>query len=337
MAPGFWWRNPPTIGARLLQPIGAAYGALTLHRMRQPGSHVSAKVICVGNFSVGGSGKTPVALFLAGRLMARGKRIAFLTRGYGGHLQGPVLVDPARHCARDVGDEPLLLASLAPTIVSANRLAGARLAIAGGAEIIIMDDGFQNPALAKDLSLVVIDAASGFGNGLVVPAGPLRAPIEGQMPFVQGVIAIGETSAARRIATMVGALPGAAPVILARLAQEPAISARLKGQDVIAMAGIGLPAKFLATLKEAGARIVDAHLVGDHKRYGEAELREIAARAKSCGALVATTEKDMARIGAGMPDALRELLLVVPVTLELTEGADILDRLLDRLIERVTV
>lgn len=330
IAPACWWSEKPTLGARLLQPIGAAYGAATLRRMRQPGERVSAKVICVGNFSVGGSGKTPVALFLGQWLAARGKRVAFLTRGYGGRVEGPALVDPSRHTALDVGDEPLLLAAAAPTIVSADRLAGARLAIAGGAEIIVMDDGLQNPALAKDLSLVVIDAASGFGNGLVVPAGPLRAPIEGQMPFAQGVIAIGERKAAGRIASMVGALPGAPPVILARLAAEPAVAARLKGQDVIAMAGIGLPAKFLATLKESGARIVDTHLVGDHKRYGEAELQEIAARAQSCGARVATTEKDVARIGAGMPGALRDLLLVVPVALELTEGADILDRLIER-------
>jgi tetraacyldisaccharide 4'-kinase len=330
IAPGFWWSEKPTLGARLLQPIGAAYGAATLRRMRQPGERVAAKVICVGNLSVGGSGKTPVALFLAGLLTARGKRVAFLTRGYGGRLKGPVLVDLSRHSALDVGDEPLLLAALAPTIVSADRLAGAKLAIAGGADVIVMDDGFQNPALVKDLSLVVVDAASGFGNGLVVPAGPLRAPIAGQIPFAQGVIAIGEGSAARRIADTIGAIPGASPVILARLAPAPAIAARLKGQDVIAMAGIGLPAKFLATLKDSGARIVDTHLVGDHKRYGAAELQEIAARAQSCGALVATTEKDVARIGAGMPEALRAMLLVVPVALELTEGADILDRLIER-------
>src|SRR4051812_1975988 len=174
-APAFWWRAPGW-EARLLAPFAALYGAGAARRLAQPGERVAIPVICAGNFVVGGAGKTPFAIELARRLVARGERPAFLTRGYGGSLAGPVAVTPA-HAAAEVGDEALLLAAHAPTVVARSRIGGARHAERDGASVIVMDDGLQNPSLAKDLSFALVDAEAGIGNGLVLPAGPLRAPL----------------------------------------------------------------------------------------------------------------------------------------------------------------
>jgi len=177
-APRFWW-DPPGILSTLLSPLAAIYGSVAARRLEQPGERVGIPVICIGNLTVGGAGKTPTALAIAHMLLAAGEKPMFLTRGYGGRLAGPVMVDPA-HTAVQVGDEPLLLARVAPAIVAQDRVAGARLAKDNGASVIVMDDGFQNPALTKDLSILVVDAR-GTGNGRVLPAGPLRAPLKTQL------------------------------------------------------------------------------------------------------------------------------------------------------------
>jgi tetraacyldisaccharide 4'-kinase len=331
-APAFWWRNPPTLAARTLWPLGAAYGWLTLRRMAREGARADCPVICIGNFTTGGSGKTPVAIHLAAQLVARGHKPFFLSRGYGGRMASATRVDPARHTAWDVGDEPLLLARTAPVIVSADRVAGAKMAVAAGASVIVMDDGMQNPDLAKDLTIAVIDAASGFGNGLVFPAGPLRAPVEGQLPFAQAVIVVGDGPMADSAAAQLGDLP----LVSARLSVPADIAARLDGQPVIAMAGIGLPAKFDATLRDAGARIVGRHVKADHEAYAADELAMLAARAEALGAMVATTEKDAVRIGAMMPPELGARLLIVPVSLTIGDGGALLAALLDAALLRAT-
>ncbi|MEZ0214502.1 MAG: tetraacyldisaccharide 4'-kinase, partial [Xanthobacteraceae bacterium] len=191
-APGFWWQTERGLKARLLAPLGTLAGAVAAARLGRPGAEAVLPVLCVGNPTVGGSGKTPTALYLAERLAADGHRVAFLTRGYGGRLSGPLAVDPARHGADEVGDEALLLARAAPTFLARDRAAGARAAAATDASLIIMDDGFQNPSLAKSLSLLVIDAAVGVGNGLCLPAGPLRAPLGPQLARAGAVLLVGE-------------------------------------------------------------------------------------------------------------------------------------------------
>jgi tetraacyldisaccharide 4'-kinase len=327
--PGFWWRADVTAAALALSPIGALYGRITAARMRRQGASPPCPLICIGNFTTGGSGKTPAAIHVAQRLMARGERPVFLTRGYGARVNAAMRVEPGRHGAGQAGDEPLLLARVAPTIVSPDRVAGARMAAEAGASVIIMDDGLQNPALSKSLSIAVIDAATGFGNGLCFPAGPLRAPVAAQQPFIAAALIIGDGEAGTRAAAALGRNPGATPLLRGRLEPAPEAASRLAGRRVIAMAGIGLPAKFIATLEACGAEVAERHLVADHAPYGADELAALASRAATRGLMVATTEKDEARIGAAMPQALRERLIVVPVSLALTDGADVLEALLD--------
>ena len=195
--PGFWTKRKPTLLARALQPIGLAYGRATARRMRRTGERAPAPTICVGNFVAGGAGKTPTAIALARMLIANGRRVAFLSRGYGGAERvEPLLVDANAHTAAMVGDEPLLLARIAPCWVGADRVRSARSAVEAGANALMLDDGLQNPALVKDLAFAVVDGETGFGNGLCVPAGPLRAPVAVQLPFVRALIVIGGEDAA---------------------------------------------------------------------------------------------------------------------------------------------
>ena len=204
-APHFWMKPRPTLLARLLQPTGWAYGRVTARRMREQGERAGAPTICVGNFTVGGAGKTPTALALARMLIGDGRRVAFLSRGYGGagpERTEPLLVDADTHNAAEVGDEPLLLAKLAQCWVGADRVRSARSAVEAGADTLVLDDGLQNPGLIKDLSFAVVDGESGFGNGLCVPAGPLRAPLSAQLPFVRALIVLGgDDAAASRMTT----------------------------------------------------------------------------------------------------------------------------------------
>jgi tetraacyldisaccharide 4'-kinase len=316
-APGFWWRERPGLFGRLLQPFGALYGAATMMRLRRPGWRAPCPVICLGNLTVGGSGKTPAALAIADLLRGMGERPVFLTRGYGGAARAPMLVDLARHDAALTGDEAQLLAAAAPTVVAADRAAGARIAFAAGASVIVMDDGLQNPALAKSLAIAVIDAGSGFGNGLTLPAGPLRAPPGAQAPFVDAVLLVGDGAAGERA---LGQLPGKT-VLRAALRPDPRVAAALKGTRVLAMAGIGRPEKFVRTLRECGAEVMQTLFVGDHAPYAHAQLAEVAARAEAAGLKVATTKKDIARIGDAMPEALARLVIAVPVTLEFADDA----------------
>jgi tetraacyldisaccharide 4'-kinase len=330
-APGFWWRSPPSALARLLQPLGALYGAITLKRMRQPGAQAGIPVICVGNFVAGGAGKTPTSLALAARFAAMGETPFALTRGYGGRLPGPLRADPARHDAADVGDEPLLLAARLPTIVSRERPAGAALAREAGASLVLMDDGLQNPSLHKDLRLAVVDGPVGIGNGLCLPAGPLRAPLAGQLGQVDALVIIGDGAAGDHIATQ--ALSIGKRVLRARLVPPVDIQAELAGLSVLAVSGIGRPEKFSATLRAAGARLAGARTFGDHHAYTESEVAALIAEAKAKACRIAVTEKDMVKLAPLWPAAERPLLICVPVSLAFDDEAA-LDALLRGCLEK---
>lgn len=312
-APRFWWRDRPGLLARLLSPLGWVYGAITLRRMRKPGTPAGVPVICVGNFIAGGAGKTPTAIALAGLLAARGETPFVLMRGYGGRLPGPVEVDPARHAAADVGDEAMLMARHARTIISRDRVAGAALARASGASVIVMDDGLQNPALAKQLRLAVVDGASGVGNGLCLPAGPLRAPLAGQLDRTDAVIVIGPGAAGEQVAEAARTQGRAA--LTARLEPEAQAAGRLSGRKVVALSGIGRPEKFRTTLEALGATVATERAFGDHHAYTAADITAVVAEARSGDLLVATTEKDMTKLAVLWPDAERQRLVVLPVRL----------------------
>lgn len=318
-APGFWWRSAPSALARLLQPLGALYGAITLKRMRQPGAPAGIPVICIGNFVAGGAGKTPTTLALAARLVAMGETPFALTRGYGGQLIGPVRVDPALHGASDVGDEPLLLAARLPTVVARKRPAGAALARGAGASLVLMDDGLQNPSLHKDLRLAVVDGAAGVGNGLSLPAGPLRAPLPGQLGQVDALVIIGEGAAGDHVAAR--ALTVGKPVLRAKLAPPDGVQVTLAGLPVLAVSGIGRPEKFAATLRAAGARLAGEHAFGDHHVYTAGEIAALIAEAKAKACHIAVTEKDMVKLAPLWPAAERSLLICVPVTLAFEDEA----------------
>jgi len=326
-APEFWWRRPPTGLARCLDPLGRLYGEITLRRMRRAGAWAGIPVICVGNFVAGGAGKTPTTLALARRLVALGETPVVLTRGYGGRSRGPVRVDPAVHDAGAVGDEPLLLAARLPTIVARDRPAGAARARAEGASVIVMDDGLQNPSLSKDLRLAVVDAAVGVGNGLCLPAGPLRAPLTGQMRSIDALVLIGTGAAGEEVASQAAA--SGLPVLRAALAIPAAVRDGLRGQPVLAVSGIGRPEKFRATLLEAGARLIGERVFGDHHAYLAQDVAEIIAQAKAHECRIAVTEKDMVKLGPLWPASERQRLLSVPVTLAFAEDAAI-DALLRR-------
>lgn len=316
-APEFWWRPRPGAPARLLQPIGWLYGAITLRRMRQAGADIGLPVICVGNFIAGGAGKTPTGIAIAALLQQRGETPFLLTRGYGGALPGPVAVDAASHLASEVGDEALLLARQAPTIKARDRVSGAALAKSLGASVIVMDDGLQNPSLAKHLQLAVVDGASGVGNGLCLPAGPLRAPLAGQLAVADAVIVIGAGAAGAATAAI--AAGHGRPVMHARLEMPPEIADRLAGRAVMAVSGIGRPEKFLATLNAAKARIVAQRAFGDHHAYSAGDVAALLDEAKARDCAIATTEKDMTKLALLWPEAERGRLIVVPVALSFAD------------------
>jgi tetraacyldisaccharide 4'-kinase len=320
-APGFWWRTPPSALARLASPLGAIYGAATLARMRRPGIRAGVPVICVGNFIVGGAGKTPTVLALADLLAARGETPFVLSRGYGGREAGPVLADPARHGAAEIGDEPLLMAHHLPVVVARDRPAGAALAAARGASVVLMDDGLQNPSLHKDLRLAVVEGAAGIGNGYCFPAGPLRAPMEGQLGETDAVVVNGPGAAGDAVAALAQA--AGRPVLRVGLDVLPEALARLDGLAVIAASGIGRPEKFATTLRQSGARLAGERRYGDHHPYTAGDVATLLAESKATGATIAVTEKDMVKLAPLWPADERERLLAVPVQLRFEDEAAI--------------
>ncbi len=291
--PSFWW-GEAAIAARLLAPAAAIYGAVAAARLARPGRRAGAPVVCIGNLTIGGAGKTPTALAIARMLRTAGERPAFLTRGYGGRKAGPLEVDPKRSRATDVGDEPLLLARAAPTFVARERVQGARLAVSADATVIVMDDGFQNPTLAKDFAVLAVDARRGIGNGRVIPAGPLRAPLDAQLRQADALVVIGSGGAAAAVVATAGAL--ALPVFAGRLEPDAAVVAALGESRVLAFAGIGDPGKFFATLADVGVSVAAKRSFADHHRYTHAEARRLCEEADREGLVLVTTEKDLARL-----------------------------------------
>ena len=325
--PAFWFAPPdrPGLAPRLLAPLAALFAVATARRVSGAGLRLPVPVICVGNINAGGTGKTPTTIALAQRLAARGIAAHVVSRGYGGTLEGPVRVDERTHGADEVGDEPLLLATFAPTWVAKDRATGARAAVAAGAQAILLDDGFQNPALAKNLSLVVVDATVGFGNGRVMPAGPLREPVAAGLRRADAVLSIGGPQAQTRFRSAWGPALGAVPHLTASLKPLPT-GMDWKGTPVIAFAGIGHPEKFFATLRAEGADVLRALPLADHQRLEPALLTRLAAEAKLRGAQLVTTEKDAVRL----PAAFRRSVLAFPVRLTFDDTAA-LDALLDGL------
>lgn len=316
--PDFWRRSPPSPIARLLTPFSRLYGAAAAERLSRPGASAGLPTIVIGGLTSGGDGKTPAALALAALLDALGRRPAFLTRGYGRRLgarREPFVVDLARDTAVEAGDEPLLLARQAPTIVAVDRIGGARLARDLGASVLILDDGLQSRRLQPDLALAVVDGEYGAGNGLCMPAGPLRAPLDRQIDAVDAVVVIGSGEAGENLARLARA--AGKEVFFARLEASGTMAARLCGERVFAFAGIARPEKFSSTLRAAGAQIAGVRWFSDHHRFSGADIAGLRRSAARLNARLITTEKDAARL----PDDSQ--IIALPVELVLDEPSAI--------------
>ncbi len=299
--PEFW--HTGGVLPTLLAPLGWIFAAAgAVRRMTTHPWRATVPVLCVGNLVVGGAGKTPVAISLARRLAQLGERPHLLTRGYGGKRSGPLRIKPNLHHYSDVGDEALLLATAAPTWVARDRIRGARRAARLGASVLVLDDGFQNPQLVQDLKLVVVDGGYGFGNGRVMPAGPLRELVWTGLRRADVVVLLGEDRAgvARRL--------GRKPILRGRLVPR-ADAPSLTGERVVAFAGIGRPEKFFEFLTALGAQVMSRHSFPDHHPFTERELAALAREAERTHARLVTTEKDLIRI----PLALRRDILTLPI------------------------
>ena len=313
-APDFWRKR--TLPARLLAPLGALYGASVAFKARHARPRDAAiPVICIGNLTAGGSGKTPIAIAIAQALRARGHRPFFLTRGYGGSEKGPALASRG-HSAKMMGDEALLLARTAPTIVARDRAAGARLAREKGASVLVMDDGHQNFSLRKDLSLVVVDGETGFGNGFQIPAGPLREPVAQGLARADAVVLVGEGT------PRLGDFRG--PVLRAHLKAD---GESFAGKTVFAFAGIGRPEKFVASLEAGGAIVAGSCFFADHHRYGEEEIIQL--KAVAGDAVLVTTQKDFVRLTTAQRQDIRVLKIFAAF-----DDTAAIERLLDSVASR---
>ncbi|MBY0335648.1 MAG: tetraacyldisaccharide 4'-kinase [Acetobacteraceae bacterium] len=321
-APDFWGTRGGLLPL-LLSPAAWVYAGVTAKRMSRAGWRAPVPVLCCGAATAGGAGKTTLAMDIGRRLMARGLGVHFLLRGYGGSLRGPVQVNPTTHSSEQVGDEALLLAQVAPTWVSADRAAGAQAAVAAGAEAIVMDDGLQNPTLEKTLSLLTVDGNFGFGNGQVIPAGPLRESVAAAAARCRAAIFIGADEAGAT-----AALPPGLPVLRGELVPGPEMAA-LAGRNVFAFCGIANPRKFFATLKSGGAVLAGTESFADHYPYDAGDIQALLEQAARLKATPVTTRKDWVRI----PAPFRPQVQVVSVDLA-WEDVPAVEALLDEVAPR---
>lgn len=325
--PAFWYARP-SFSSLLLAPIAAIYGAVAGVRMARQGARAAIPVICVGNYHLGGAGKTPTTLRLVEMLRALGETPFVVSRGYGGSLTGPVRV--ADHSAIEIGDEPKMMARHVPVIVARDRVAGAELARDEGASVILLDDGFQNPALEKDASVIVIDAVRGLGNGCVFPAGPLRAPLSIQVARTNALVVIGEGNAANDVAQ--GVVQRGGLVLRAAFVPAEAAVAQLQGKHVLAFAGIGDPARFFATLEAHGIKVASQRVFADHHPFTTEDIESLVREAQAGGLMLVTTEKDIARIEGNPVLAVHAARIVpFPVTLRIEDEGALEDFLKERL------
>lgn len=332
-APAFWWRQRLSLPSILLFPTSFLYGAIAGRRMSLKGEKAALPVICIGNFTVGGAGKTPTAIAVAELLAASGEFPVFLSRGYGGSESGPLQVEP-QHSSVEIGDEPLLLAATAPVIVSRHRPSGARLALETGATAIVMDDGLQNPSLAKDCAIAVVDGATGIGNGLTIPSGPLRAPMAAQWAAIDAVVVIGEGGAGDRVARE--AERHGKKVFAGRLVPDEASLPALRQSDVLAFAGIGRPEKFFETLRGAGIRVAETRSFPDHHVYATTEIDDLMRIARERDLTLVTTEKDMARLSGAGGKTPWQGIETLGVRLEIDDTESLRNLLARRIAERRT-
>ncbi|MBL1406723.1 MAG: tetraacyldisaccharide 4'-kinase [Hyphomicrobiales bacterium] len=327
--PPFWF-DKPSLQSWLLWPFSYLYNrGATFKMLSTSSSKVDVPVLCIGNFVAGGGGKTPTALAFAKSLKARGFKPGFLSRGYGGRVNVPTLVDTKKFNALDVGDEPLLLAQVAKTVVSADRVAGAKLLIKNGCNFIVMDDGFQNPSLNKDFCLVVVDSRRGIGNGFTIPAGPLRAGIETQITKTDAVLIVGDDNGADEIIRKTAR--SGRPVYHSKLVMEK--PSQWRNKSLIAFAGIADPEKFFESLRKQGAKLELIRPFGDHHYFHKDEILEMLDRAKHLKAELVTTAKDYVRfLGMGeLHESFAKQLFIVHVELKF-EDKNAINVIIDKTI-----
>ncbi len=324
--PGWWYAPPDTWPARLLMPAAILWGHIAERRFAKAVPiDFGIPVICIGNFTAGGTGKTPLSLHFAATLQRMGHAPVFLTRGYGGRQRGPHWVDADRDSAVDVGDEPLLLARHAPVMLARDRAAGASaIGPAGRGDVIIMDDGLQNPSLAKDLTIAVVDGRRGIGNGRVIPAGPLRAPLAAQLQRVDAVVINRPALPTAIAASDAGAwfrqhFDG--PVLDATTAPAGDTS-WLKTEPVHAYAAIGAPQRFFDMLRSLDANVIRETVFPDHHAFSEREAAQLLAAARAAGAILVTTEKDSVRLDTSKPEqkALKAKSRMLAITMVFTQS-----------------